>query len=140
MKNNSKGHKLSINTSKIPEALSALETQESKINNVMEEIFRRAIIKAPAGDIPVIQMVVTQFNPTPAELRMLSKAFDKMATLVADRNLITTRKQAVNGWSTEFHWLYSEIGDMGRDVDREIDSIMKELETGSMIEDSEPNK
>lgn len=130
-----KSQNISINTAKIPEAISTLDIKLEKLDEVMNEIFKRAIISKPTGDIPVCQIVVTQFNPSPKELRMLSKAFDKLATLVADRDTVQTRKNAVSGWETHSSWLYSEIGDMGKDLDVELTSILNVL--GDHSEQSE---
>ncbi|MFT6783651.1 MAG: hypothetical protein ACJA1A_003592 [Saprospiraceae bacterium] len=119
---------ISINIAKIPEAISSLDNKLEKLDDIMNEIFKRAIIENKNGEIPVCQMIVTQFNPSPKELRMLSKAFDKLASLVADRETLQTRKNAVSGWETHSSWLYSEIGDMGKDLDVELTSIFSVLD------------
>ena len=110
----------SVNLKLVQPALSKVERELEQLNERIDEIFKRAVVK----DQPIVQSIVHYFDPTPEECMMLSKVFGRMAELQAKRKELSSQVSLLKGMTDKSDWLYEQVGDHSRDVDTLLNDIM----------------
>lgn len=116
MSNNS----YSLDLSKVKGELKRLKREHEQQADRMQEIYRRAVIK----NTSVAQAVVEVLEATPADLRMLSKVFERLSVLVAEQDELGSRITALEGLENKSEWLYQVAGDTSKDLDHFLNTTI----------------
>lgn len=111
----------SIDPSLTAPALTDINNKLSDLDFRLREIYQKALVK----DVPLVESIVQNLNPTPEECKMLSKVFDRISTLLLQRNELSEKTQALNAISNQATWLYEQVGDHGRDIDDLLTAILE---------------
>ena len=119
----------SIDTQLTKSQIDNLDSKASGINDRIEKICEKAVING----FPIARVVLAQMNPTPADLKMLSKVFGRLAEIMTEYKDVQSKSSALKAISENSDWLYSTIGAPGRDIDLFLQSLetpaTKELES-----------
>lgn len=109
----------SINPNLAPKAMADIQSQIDQLQDRLNDVCSRALVK----DIPVVQIVLSNFNPSPDEYKMLAKVFDRLAILVSQLNDLNQKKSVLQGLSEQSSWIYENVGDTERDIDTALENI-----------------
>lgn len=113
--------KFSIDRSMAQDASVRIQREIDLIEDRLNSIFEKALVK----DYPVAQSIVQFYNPSYDELIMLSKVFERIAGIIEELEVLKKRKRTLKGITTDYDWLYSEIGAPDRDVDAFLANVLK---------------
>ena len=118
-------HQFSIDPSLCKEASSSLGGEIEDVQSQLDDIYRRATIR---DSFDVARGVVEQMNATPKELKMLSKVFDRLSILIAQRDDLASKKAALNFIEKKDDWIYNQIGAPSRDIEHFIAATLSDAE------------
>lgn len=96
-------------TTKLVELGKQREGLDERINTICEKAF--------IGQYPVARIVLSQFDPTPSDLLMLSKVFQRLSVLLAEHKDLQEKEAALKAITGNSEWLYTSIGSPERDVE-----------------------
>ena len=99
-----------------------LDTKIEELNDQLTDIFQRAVVNG----VPVAQVIVSQFQATPKDLKMLSKVFDRLAVLIAQQNDLVSKRAALNFITEKNDWVYETVGAPQRDVEHFLATLNTE--------------
>lgn len=111
----------SVDLSKIQPTQTSLDREIEKIDDKLSDIYRRAVI----NDMPLVQMIVAQFNPSADDCKMLSRVFAALAQILPARQELQEQKGALKLFANNPEWLYEKIGDTTRDLDTFLQEFNK---------------
>lgn len=93
------------------------------LEDELRDIYQRAILES---GMPIAQIIVEQLGATPKELKMLSKVFDRLSTMIAVHRDLHEKLGALQFIGEKENWLYEKIGAPDRDVEHFLASTFNE--------------
>lgn len=110
----------SLDLTKVKGELKKLKREHEQQADRIQEIYRRAMIK----NTSVAEAVVNVLEATPADLKMLSKVFERLSVLVAEQDELSSRIAALEGLDNKSDWLYQIAGDTSKDLDHFLNTTI----------------
>lgn len=113
----------SINTGLATTMAEKQQRELDELNSNIDSICERATVKG----FPIARSILQQFDPSPSDLKMLSKVFMRLSEYMTRYKEVNDKAAVLRAISDNPAWIYDSIGAPDRDIDLFLESLDAEV-------------